>query len=790
MLENIHNNDQILQQIEWNEIIKKLKDLGHFEITSRNILVYQANKGDIEHILNQTQEFCEYLYSNDFISFINEINEIDPEFDAAPKIVQISKESALNLKDINEFAKFCETFINNYQVIKHYFPAWLDELNFNEFKRSFTKQFLSSFRRYVSRDGEISLDKHPVIAPLYHRQLTLEGQIRTKLGDIIKSGDIQNKLQFSSYDLINDRYVIPIRSDSFTSKLGQIISRSDSGNTLFVEPPAISQLNYQRLQVVVEIQSILAKIELELTLILKGHLAAISFITRKFYQIDSLVTRAKFATFYNLTYPILKDIKGIKLRNSFHPLIPNPVKNDIEITDTHGGLIISGPNTGGKTATLKTLALTQLFLHYGLFIPCDYGEVFLYERIFYFGNDNQDLSNGLSSFSAEVKNYTSLFENLGDSNLILIDEIFNSTSSEEASALAVAFFKKLHLVASAHLIISSHHQTLKTILHQDKFYISAHMGFNIESNEPTYKLHYGSPGSSHALRIFNSMTKAHPLFENVYTNALQFLDNKAIHYEKLLESIARKEHLLEKTLSENTQINKQLMNQKKSMEGIISLKIKDRVEKTEIKLKKVIEKAETILSETKKGSINKLKQIDKARHSIHAELREINPRPTDTTTQEHSNLSIPVEFIPGNQYFCMSLNKTVVLKRLEKNLKGAQVSIGNMHMKVPTNTLRVANETNKNRTNDSNLKPVTIITDRNARIEYDCRGMRLEEFESLVEDAIGDLLLGEMPFVNFIHGHGTGVLKSWLRKYAKSHRDIQVIPNDTGNDGETRIALQ
>lgn len=785
MQENIHKNPQVLQQIEWESISKILRHHTHFDSNHDNIVEFLENRHEIENKLDKTKLFSDFLYSNDFRVFSHDLLAITHSFQLVDGITAIKKSLALSIKEINELAKISEIYIEHSKLLKKYFESDIIDRDPTSFKREITKNFLSDFRKFVTSTGEISLDKHPLIRPLYEKQLSIEQKVRGILNNLLNSSKIQNKIQFNSFDVINDRYVIPIKSDSFQSSIGQIISRSESGNTLFVEPQEIGQLNFQRIELIIEIQAILNKIELDITISLQPFTQDFYRIGNFFYECDEYIARSKFSQQLNLSYPTISNTQEIKIKNAFHPLISNPVKNDITINKTDNGLIISGPNTGGKTATLKTLALTQLFLRYGLFIPCDYADIYLYDKVFYFGNDQQDLNSGLSSFSAEVKNYTSLFENLGSSNLVLIDEIFNSTSSEEASALAIAFFKKLHEITNIHLVVSSHHQTLKTILHQDENYISAHVGFNTENNSPTYKLHYGSPGSSHALRIFNSMTKDHELFKDVYNTSLQFLDNQVIHYEKLLESISDKEHQLNKVLTENSDLNKQLKNQKQSMEGIIKLKIQERVEKTERKLGKLMDKAEHILSQTKKGEINKQRQFDNQKASLRKEINEFIPK-KNVDTPNYENLSIPEDVIVGKEYFCLNLQKTVTVKKLDNNKNFIHVGKGNFSMKVKRTSLRVANQTQ----NDRKPQISNMITkSRNTKLEYDCRGMRLEEFESLVHDITSDLMLGDVPFVTIIHGHGTGALKNWLRKYIKNNKDLTSISNDTGNDGETRIGL-
>ena len=148
-------------------------------------------------------------------------------------------------------------------------------------------------------------------------------------------------------------------------------------------------------------------------------------------------------------------------------------------------------------------------------------------------------------------------------------------------------------------------------------------------------------------------------------------------------------------------------------------------------------------------------------------------------------MSKPTEILPGKQYFCLSLEKTVTVNKVDTKKKIAFIGKGAFSMKMPFSTLRSANERK-----GQSVQPDGYIKSRNSQIEYDCRGMRLEEFESLINDIISDLILGDLPYINIIHGHGTGVLKNWLRKFIKDNKDLTILPSDNGNDGETRIGAK
>ncbi len=785
MTTNIPREPIDLQLIEWPEVEKLVQNCAFFDETKNNITNTTHDLVFIQNILANTSTLIHFANDQDFLSLVSSMLTLSSDFLSKNELIKLKKSHAIPLSEIHTILTFIEFYKEHFRTIHKYFP---DEVNFdqNRFMQLINKDILKEFRSFVSQDGEINLERHPQVRHLIVKIRTIEETIRSSLNHSLSSPDLSSKIQFSTIDIINDRYVIPIKSDAYNRSIGTIVHRSDSGNTLYVEPKNISKLNYQRVELLVELTAIINKIEAKLTKTLQLHLPSITHIMDFTFLLDDISARVKFAIDHELNFPILTERMGFKYKEAFHLLIKDPIKNDISLDEDHEGLIISGPNTGGKTATLKLLAINQLLVRAGLYVPCSECEMHLYDCLFYYGNDNQDINNGLSSFSAEVHGYTNLFNQLKETNLILIDEIFNSTSSEEASALAIALFENINSYKKSHIIVSSHHQTLKTLLHQNDKFISAHVGFNMDNNTPTYKLQYGSPGASQALRIFKHITSKDDHFRNIYERSIQLLDNKSLHYEKLLDSLAHKEHELNKTLANNNQINHELKNQKMAMQGVIKIKIDDAVAKTEKKLHKLIGKAEQLIQDVKQGSLTKPKQVHSKGHSISSELNTFKESDSSDTSK-YVNLSIPSQFIEGEHYFSLKLEKTVVLKKIEANKKQALITVGNISMRVPLTTLRVANKSQV-----INVKPdisIQVETVERSKIEYDCRGMRLEEFEALIQNISSDLMLEKIPFVTIIHGHGTGTLKSWLRSFVKKHPDLMIIPNDTGNDGETQVQL-
>lgn len=700
-------------------------------------------------------------------------------------IKKISKDGVCSLKEINCMVKLIEFHFSHYKDLRDIDYSLEDNFNINAHKAILEKPLIKDFRSFYSEDDSFNYLNHPKLSRIYKEILEKESFIRKAINLTLNS--LSNQVQYSSYDIINDRYVIPIKSDSYTSAIGQIISRSDSGQTLYVEPIGLKGHNYKRLELMVELDKEINTLSIKYSNILKSDAKYLFKLIDLVLYLDVYFTRSSFAHNNNYTLPVInKDFK-FEIKNAVHPLIPNCIENSFKL-DNQNGIIISGPNTGGKTATLKTLTLIMLFSKFGLATPTSYAKVPYYENIFYFGNDQQSLNEGLSSFAGEVKSYNSMLNELSKKSLIVIDEIFNSTSSEEASALAVGLFEQIHLKAQSHILVSTHHQMLKSIVHSKDEYISAHVGFDVETNRPTYKLNFGSPGSSQALSIFKELSMDDHSTNMILQKAKTLLDKKMVSYEALLEKISHKENELLKLERENRAINLELKNQKASMDGILRLKMQDKLDLADAQIKKIFDKAQKVLSDTKSGHIESKRSLLNSETKLKAEITKQRPTKKAKELEDpYKDLKIPKDLVVGNKYFSIDLKQTVTLKVMDSKKKMAKVSKGALTINCPVSGLR---DTDLNKQLNHSSHNISFKTEGNSNIEYDCRGMRLEEFQSLVETVSAELITGSIPFVNMIHGHGTGVLKTWLRNYIKKNKDLSVIKDTTGNDGETRFTLK
>ena len=783
MTAQISNNPKLLKLLEWDSIAALISKNSHFIDTVKNRILTVSNEADARDSIYHTREFLDNYYNDTYQAIRTGLYTLDKDESFFSHTDKLNKEGVCDLSELNEMAKLIEFHFINYKNLKDINFHFEDDFNINKTKGLLKKPFIDDLRSFYDTDGSFNYLNHPKLSSIYKQILEKESLIRKFIGEALNT--YSQQVQFSSYDVINDRYVIPVKTDAYSSSIGQIISRSDSGNTLYVEPSNLKTHNYKRLELILSLEKEINSLTINYSKTLSQNISYINKVIELVFYLDTYFTRSSFAHINNYVLPDISDSLCIDVKDAFHPLIKDCITNSFKVLDQRG-LIISGPNTGGKTATLKTLTLITLFSKFGLACPCSKAKVSYYNEVYYFGNDQQDLAQGLSSFAGEVKSYNEMLCSLSQKSLIVIDEIFNSTSSEEASALAVALFEQIHKRSKAHILVSTHHQMLKSLIHADDDYISAHVGFDPKSGKPTYKINFGSPGGSQALSIFEQLSSKDETSRSILKKASKLLDKKMVSYESLLEKISKKENELHELEKENRKINIELKNQKASMEGILNLKLQDKLQNADSKIKKIIDKAESVLNDIKKGNISSKKSFINHEASIKSELNKLKTPKKNLVDNTYKDMKPPKVFIEGDKYFSISLKQTVTLVSFNEKRDTAKVAKGALSISCPLSSLRVTNVTKNSEVQFNN----SFLADESAKIEYDCRGMRLEEFKSLVESISGQIICEAIPFVNIIHGHGTGVLKKWLRDFIKNNKNLSIIDDTTGNDGETRFELK
>ncbi|MFA6237313.1 MAG: Smr/MutS family protein [Bacteriovorax sp.] len=784
----LNGNSEALELLDWFQLTEDIASLSHFETTKSRLATPPLFKEAdfIQRDLNRLELFLKN-YDEFSVLFNSKLRMLPDSLEYFVLIPDLFKARFFDSKELNFFALLLETYIESFGSFKDL--AFEKDFQLRaDIVQKLRRNFISPLREFVDYSGNASYERHPVLKKLYAEVLALESDLRITIQKASKTELYSSKMQMDNYDIINDRYVLAVRSDSYNSELGPIISRSQSGMTLFVEPFEVREKSNRRIFLLSEIESTILRLTIELSKVIHIYAEDLKAISEWVLELDWLNTKATYSYKNGLCKPVLSEKFYFEVNGLFHPLLKNPVRNNLVLDKGHKGLIISGPNTGGKTVALKALSLSVLFLHMGLYVPAGFAEIYPVKDLFYFSHDHQNLAEGLSSFASESKYYLELLQSLGPENLIIIDEIFNSTSSEEASALAISFLEEVHDRSSSKIIISTHHQVLKTFMHARGDYVSAHVGFDFETNRPTYKLIVGEPGSSLAFKIFDNLSAKFGLITKISENAKALLDQKQVTYESLLQELSQKKIDLDKLLNYNRNLQVELRNQKASMEGILYLEREKILGDYTKKIRNFFEEAESLLNEVKRGEVASRRNLMKQIGSIQSNLNTLAPQRTVRTDVDekynHYRLISFEDITINMNIFSITIKKNVKVVQLNPRKKEIQVQHGALSVWVSPETLRWP----------SGSKPipkVLINVERAVKgdIEIDCRGMRLDEFQKTCEQAIDEVYSGEVPFVTIIHGHGDGILKNWLRSYLKKEYKELHFENIEGNDGCTKISF-
>lgn len=773
------NNDD-----DWDQLLSDLLHyclLGLSRVQLREQTRTPKNEGEIRLSLNTISFFQNYLVDEYSQSFSEILSPLNVELDFTKEVTSLIKGSILNFGQQNQLILILEKSLKLYRSTPqdqlNPFITLTDKIDTKEIA-----QILKQFRHLVDDSGEVNFDNHPELKELGIKLQEVEEKSRKEINETMRKKDFQDALQFNNYDVLNDHFVLPIRTDSYKSHLGYIIDRSETGQTLYVEPPELRDLAIQRLSLINKIREIIYQLERKLCQNLSAHHELLSSCLFSLIRFDEFLAKARFCYRYQLNRPEISSDKGFEFQGLFHPLIKNPIRNHLVLPPEKKGIVISGPNTGGKSALLKAVHISYQLLRQGLFLPSSHAKIFLYEKVFFSQDDLQSIHSGLSSFSGEVTRYFEIIETLGSSNLILIDEIFNSTSSDEASALAYSLFQKISKISDSHLFITTHHQYLKSLVDQDHDYLSGSVGFDQDKMAPTYRFHQGIPGSSMALEIFQKVLDTHPYQEDISKRARELLSGKHVEYDSLIGKLNQKRAQLDKKSDELEKKEKDLQSKEASLEGLFQLKLNDEITKAGHEFNKTVEKARSLLNKVQMGELHKKKKLEDEIHKLGKVFRTEEKDETNS----HKKCLLPHQLKIGLTYHNTFLRSDVQLVSIDWRKKTAVVTKGSLNIQVRLDTFLPTTQ------KVSSFQDIKISVDRSSPslFSIDARGMRLEEFQNKVELALADLLSGQQRSLSIIHGHGNGVLKSWLRNYISQSVHYTWTVPETGNDGETEVRLK
>lgn len=647
----------------------------------------------------------------------------------------------------------------------------------------------------IDEDGRVTDEASPELRIIRNNIRRSEQSIRESLDGIVR-GNNARYLSDAIVTMRNERYVIPVKQEHRGVFGGVVHDQSSSGQTLFIEPRQIVELNNRLRQHQIaernEITRILSELSAELVPYRKDIIHN-AYVIGKF---DFMNGKARFAKEVKAIVPTISEENHIVFNQARHPLIDQEkvVANDIMIGEEYQAVVITGPNTGGKTITLKTLGLLQLMGQSGLPLPVnEESQMGIFNEIFADIGDEQSIEQSLSTFSSHMTNIVSILDKVDQDSLVLFDELGAGTDPQEGAALAIAILDEIG-AKSAYVMATTHYPELKVYGYNRTNTVNASMEFDVDTLSPTYRLLIGVPGRSNAFEI----SKRLGLRNHVIEAAKQIMDGESQDLNDMIADLENRRKMAETEYLEVRQYVDEAQKLHQELQDAYSYFYEER----EKELAKARKKANEIVEEAKDESEKVISDIRKmqlmggqSRVKEH-ELIDAKSRLSDLTQEEEKLTKNKVlkkakeakKLKAGDEVLVTSYGQRGELIRQLSNGQW-EVQLGILKMKVDEEDIQSVAPTKEPVQRVVN----TVHSSDHVSNQLDLRGKRFEEALSEVDQYLDAAILANYPQVTIVHGKGTGALRQGIIEYLKNHRSVksyEFAPNNQGGNGATIVKFK
>lgn len=639
----------------------------------------------------------------------------------------------------------------------------------------------------LEADGYVTDDASSLLRSLRRQISTTEATIRNRLVALTR-GNNAKYLSGANVTIRNDRYVIPVRAEH-KGKFGGIVhDQSSSGQTYFIEPREIVELNNRLKQEQVAEKEEILRILRELSEETMPYTAELAHDAKILGEFDFINAKAKYAKELKATQPLLSEQKDIYLRQVWHPLLEmdKAVKNDIILGKDYQAMVITGPNTGGKTITLKTLGLVQMMGQSGLFIPAfENSRIGVFKDIFADIGDEQSIEQSLSTFSSHMTNIVNILEHVDQDSLVLFDELGAGTDPQEGAALAIAILDAIG-ASGAYVLATTHYPELKTYGFERTQTINASMEFNEETLRPTYRLLIGIPGQSNAFNISERLGLSQTIVtaaRNLVAKDSQDLNNMIADLVAKRRQAEEEAISLQANLDEAQKLHHDLatayerfVNEREQMQDQAKQKANEIVEQAKQKADEIIGELRAL----KQNAATEIKENELI--DAKAQLNALEQKRALKKNKVLKRAKRKQAFKPNDDVIVTSYGQRgVLVQKVGEHVW--EVQLGILKMKIDEADLEKVNvEPKKVKRAGTVLRSASTS---HVSPQLDLRGKRYEEAMTEVDRYIDAAILAGYPSVTIVHGKGTGALRQGITQYLQSNRAVKsfnfAAPNNGGN---------
>lgn len=664
------------------------------------------------------------------------------------------------------------------------------------------KQLEDKINSCILSENEIADDASPELNTIRRKIRNLNGKIKETLDSMVRSTHYKKFLQDPIVTMRSDRYVIPVKSEYRGEVNGIVHDTSSSGATLFIEPMSVVNSNNEIRDLHTKEQQEIERILAELSVLVSENSHTIFVDYKNVTNLDFIFCKGRLSLDMDANEPVLNDKGIIRYKKARHPLIDKDkvVANDIFLGGDYDTLVVTGPNTGGKTVTLKTIGLFSIMAASGLHIPVqENSEAAIFKKVFADIGDEQSIEQSLSTFSSHMVNIVNILENVDMDSLVLFDELGAGTDPTEGAALAIAILEFLR-ERKVTTVATTHYSELKLYALSEDGVENASCEFDVATLQPTYKLLIGVPGKSNAFAISRRLG----LDERVINRANEILSDEDIKFEDVITDLEQNRARARQEADDASRMKRELKDLRRQLENErIKLKenksriLEEARREAKILVMDAKEEANEIIRDLEKmrqkgisdGNLNKKTaamrdKLKKKEDTIDAAMARA-AKPKKTYVQPPKNLK------PGTLVKIVDMNQeATVLKEPDKN-GNVRVQAGIIKMDVHVTNLRIAEENKSKELADKYVRNTRAFESKskNVSTEVDVRGQNLEEAWMNVEKFLDDCYLAGISPVSIIHGKGTGTLRKGLQGYMKKHRYVKSFRNGRYGEGEDGVTI-
>ncbi|MBZ4028540.1 endonuclease MutS2 [Lactobacillus johnsonii] len=787
-------NSKIIEKLEYNRIIKQLSDLAITAPAKEQALTLMpsSNFDEVKKSIDQTRVLSNILRVKGPMP-ITDFKDVRASLKRLKVKANLNGEELGNIFLILSLAKDVSRFtadLEEREIDTRPIEKTLKNLAIPE-------DLFKKLNQAIEYDGTVKDTASSKLMQLRHDIQSNETDIKNHMNDYI-SGKHTQYLSENIVTIRDGRYVLPVKQE-YKNKFGGVVhDQSASGQTLFVEPQAVLVLNNRQQNLMAQERQEINRILIELSELAGMYQKEIKNNADALTQLDFLSAKSKLAKAMKATEPVLNQDHVIKLRKARHPLISpkKVVPNNIELGTSFDTMLITGPNTGGKTITLKTLGLLQLMAQAGLFITAEEGsQLTVFNEIYADIGDEQSIEQSLSTFSSHMDQIIKIMKNVTEDDLVLIDELGAGTDPEEGASLAIAILDDLR-GAQAKIAITTHYPELKLYGYNRARTTNASMEFDLKKLAPTYRLRIGIPGQSNAFAIAHQLG----MNETVVDKARSLMNDEDSDINKMIERLTEQTKAAEQlheTLKQNVDqsiiLKHQLQNGLDWYNQQVQKQLEKAQEKADEMLAKKRQKADKIINDLEEqrragGQVrtNKVIEAKGALNKLERENQNLAQNKVLQREKRRHDVSV------GDTVKVLSYGQQgVITKKLADH--EFEVQIGILKVKVTDRDVEKISTQAAPKKAERAVRSSRGLRSTRASSELDLRGQRYEEALTNLDRYIDSSLLAGLNTVTIIHGIGTGAIRNGVQQYLKRNRHVKsysYAPANQGGTGATIVQLQ